>query len=459
MTARASPSSAAGSPGSRRRSSAPTRRGRDAVRGADAARRRDVLGRAQRPLARQRPARRAPLLHRVPRRSCAGSASSDLAPAAAAAARPGPARGQAAGVHHAHRPAGAAPPRARRCSATRRCARASGSPRSRAALALASSTPTTRRSTSRRSATGCARTASRANAIAALWNLIALPTLNLPADDASLARGGEGVPHRACSTRPTRADIGVPTVPLQRLHGDAAAAALERAGGADRRSARRSARSSAGPASSLLDDGADEADAVDRRRPARGGRRSSLPPGAVDADALDGARHEPDREPARPLRPPRARRAVRGRRSARRCSGSSTAPRPSGVARGPAASPSRSRTRVDEIGEPVATLRERYLPALERLLPAARGAERARLHRHARAARDVPRRARARARLRPGAAHRRARASTSPARGRTPAGRRRWRAPSAAALAAARAALADLAAAAGAHALAGGTAA
>ena len=63
-----SPSSAAGSPGWRPRSSCADRgAGGDALRGALAARRRDVLVRAQRALARQRPARRAPLLHRLPR--------------------------------------------------------------------------------------------------------------------------------------------------------------------------------------------------------------------------------------------------------------------------------------------------------------------------------------------------------------------------------------------------------
>jgi squalene-associated FAD-dependent desaturase len=66
-------------------------------------------------------------------------------------------------------------------------------------------------------------------AIDRLWNLIALPTLNLHADDASLAlaafvfRTGVLDESDAC-------DIGVPTVPLQRLHGDAAAQALRERG-------------------------------------------------------------------------------------------------------------------------------------------------------------------------------------------------------------------------------------
>jgi squalene-associated FAD-dependent desaturase len=62
------------------------------------------------------------------------------------------------------------------------------------------------------------------DAIDRLWDLIALPTLNLHADDASLAlaafvfRTGVLDESDAC-------DIGVPTVPLQRLHGEAAGAA------------------------------------------------------------------------------------------------------------------------------------------------------------------------------------------------------------------------------------------
>lgn len=64
-----------------------------------------------------------------------------------------------------------------------------------------------------------------ARAIDRLWDLIVLPTLNLHADDASLAaaafvfRTGFLETSDAC-------DLGVPTVPLGRLHGEAAASAL-----------------------------------------------------------------------------------------------------------------------------------------------------------------------------------------------------------------------------------------
>jgi hydroxysqualene dehydroxylase len=66
-------------------------------------------------------------------------------------------------------------------------------------------------------------------AIERLWDLIVLPTVNLRADEASLAaaafvfRTGFLEASDAC-------DLGVPTVPLGRLHGDAARTALAAAG-------------------------------------------------------------------------------------------------------------------------------------------------------------------------------------------------------------------------------------
>ena len=132
-------------------------RERDALRGPLAARRRHLLGRARRALARQRPAHRAPLLHRLPRLPRADRVGAAAA-GAASPARAGAARGPAPGLHHAQRPPRAAPPRrvaaalrsrSPRGSACRRCAR----PRR-----CGASTPTTPPSTSRASATGCAHT-------------------------------------------------------------------------------------------------------------------------------------------------------------------------------------------------------------------------------------------------------------------------------------------------------------
>jgi squalene-associated FAD-dependent desaturase len=69
----------------------------------------------------------------------------------------------------------------------------------------------------------------RPSAIAGLWDLITLPTVNLPARDASLALAAK-VFKTGLLEQTDAADIGYATVPLQRLHGDAAARALSAAG-------------------------------------------------------------------------------------------------------------------------------------------------------------------------------------------------------------------------------------
>jgi len=68
------------------------------------------------------------------------------------------------------------------------------------------------------------------NATAALWNLIALPTLNLPASEASLAAAVK-VFRTGLLDAADAADIGIPAAPFQRLHADPAQAAIEREGG------------------------------------------------------------------------------------------------------------------------------------------------------------------------------------------------------------------------------------
>jgi hydroxysqualene dehydroxylase len=207
------------------------------------------------------------------------------------------------------------------------------------------------------------------NAIDTLWNLIALPTLNLPADQASLAaavkvfRTGLLDSAEAC-------DIGVPAVPFRRLHAEPAAAALEQAGGrivmstpiqsvtADRRL--------------VFDGGADHADAVILAVPHESAPELA-PPGALDADALEALGTSPivnlhihyDR---RVLNDPVAAAIdspvqwIFDRTAA------------SGAQNGQLVAVSLSNA-VEEIGVSVAELRARYVPALERLLPAARGAE------------------------------------------------------------------------------------
>ena len=66
-------------------------------------------------------------------------------------------------------------------------------------------------------------------AIRALWDLIGLPTLNVEADGASLALAAK-VFRTGLLDASGAADIGVPIVPLQELHGDAGLRALRAAG-------------------------------------------------------------------------------------------------------------------------------------------------------------------------------------------------------------------------------------
>lgn len=67
------------------------------------------------------------------------------------------------------------------------------------------------------------------NAIGAIWDLITIPTVNLPAAEASLATAAM-VFKTGLLSSPGAADIGWSRVPLGRLHGERAAIALERSG-------------------------------------------------------------------------------------------------------------------------------------------------------------------------------------------------------------------------------------
>jgi len=207
------------------------------------------------------------------------------------------------------------------------------------------------------------------DAIAELWNLITLPTLNLPADEGSLMLATM-VFRTGLLDAADAGDIGVPAVPLQRLHGDAATAALERAGvtvalGADVKSAdgRRV----------VLEDGTHEADAVVVAVP-HDAVASLVPSGTVDADAMAGL----GMSPIVNLHVHYDRRVLDERFAAAEASSPLQwlfdRTESSEVATGQLVSVSLSGAAAD-IGEPLATLRERYVPALERLLPKARGAE------------------------------------------------------------------------------------
>jgi squalene-associated FAD-dependent desaturase len=195
------------------------------------------------------------------------------------------------------------------------------------------------------------------NAVAALWNLIALPTLNLPAGEASLAAAAK-VFRTGLLDAADAADIGVPLAPFQRLHADPAAAALGAAGGAIELG------TEVGDLHGLLA----ESDAVVLAVPHAAAAK--LVPGGEEwlglgESPIVNVHVHYDRtvllEPlAAALGSPVQ--FVFDRTAA------------SGAREGQLVAVSLSHA-VDEIGVSVAEVRDRFLPALERLLPAARGAE------------------------------------------------------------------------------------
>jgi squalene-associated FAD-dependent desaturase len=207
--------------------------------------------------------------------------------------------------------------------------------------------------------------------IAALWDLICLPTVNLPADEASLAAAVK-VFRTGLLDAADACDLGVPAVPLAELHAEPAAATLAGAGAEVRIGAAvRAVARDGGRLHVQLEDATLEADAVVVAVPHTAVARL-VPEGAVDADALERLGTSPivnvhvhyDR---RVLDEPFA----------------ATLDSPlqwlfdrtasSGTAEGQLIAISLSHA-VDESERSVAELRERLLPELERLLPAARGA-------------------------------------------------------------------------------------
>ncbi len=206
------------------------------------------------------------------------------------------------------------------------------------------------------------------NAIDALWNLIALPTLNLPANEASLA-GAVKVFRTGLLDRADASDIGIPTVPFRRLHAEPAAAALEAAGG--RLLTSTPVRAVTAERELRLDDGSAGADAVILALP-HDAVAEVAPAGTVDVQALAGLGTSPivnlhihyDR---RVLDEPLA--AAVG--SPVQWIFERT--KASGATEGQLVAISLSHA-VEEIGAAVADLRDRYVPAVERLLPRARGA-------------------------------------------------------------------------------------
>ena len=282
----------------------------------------------------QRPARVPALLHRVPRAARAlGVDAADRA--AGAALDPGArARRAARAAARARLPAPLhlAPSLARFPYPARR---------DRIAIARArspcwrSSTSPTRRSTAGRSATWLREHGQSPAAVDALWNLIVLPTLNLPAAEASLALAAKvfqtgllEAPTRATSaTRPCRCSSCTATRAPRRSSAPASTCAFGRA----------STASSAGPAASRSRGNGDgRGRGRGRRSPFRTTtRRRSLPDGCRSRTRRARLpRRVADRQPARRLRPAGDRPSVRGRRTTRRCSGSSTARAAPGCERG-----------------------------------------------------------------------------------------------------------------------------
>jgi squalene-associated FAD-dependent desaturase len=196
------------------------------------------------------------------------------------------------------------------------------------------------------------------NAIDALWNLIALPTLNLPADEASLA-GAVKVFRTGLLDRADAADVGVPAVPFQRLHADPAAAALETLGGEVQLGA------------SIRSDDVDallaEHDAVVVAVPHDAA--AELVPG-LDVSGLGTS-------PIVNLHVHYDRRVLDSPFAATLGSPLQwlfDRTKAAGAQRGQLVAVSLSHA-IDEIGASVAALRERFVPALERMLPGARDAE------------------------------------------------------------------------------------
>ena len=281
-----------------------------AARGTPAARRRRLLVRARRARGGQRPARLPALLHRTTGRSCGRLGVEDdtllqerlsipvLAPdghpRGAPPQRPeGPA---ASGALAGHLPV----PVPRRAA----------SRRARVALALSRLDLTTGHSTTRASATGCDERGESPAAVDALWNLIALPTLNLPAGRGVARARRDGVPDRppverrgrrrglrarAAVATPWRRRPSAPSATPAWRCASRAAPAVARAEADRRRDGRQRRRHPGGR----------------RGRAGRAARaRAGAPARGVVSERVEELGSSPDRQPARDLRPPRDRRST-----------------------------------------------------------------------------------------------------------------------------------------------------
>ena len=208
-------------------------------------------------------------------------------------------------------------------------------------------------------------------AVRVLWDLIALPTLNLHADSASLMLAAK-VFRTGLLDDADACDVALPTVPLQQLHGDAARAALEARGAKIVTSARVHAVEPAdGELLVRVGDGTEHADAVVVAVPHQA-VAELVPPGVVQPAVAEGL----GASPIVNLHLQYDRRVVDEPFAA-------AVDSPvqwlfdrtdvAGLQDGQLISVSVSGAE-DEIGDSQADLRARYLPAFERLLPRAREA-------------------------------------------------------------------------------------
>ena len=269
--------------------------------------------------------------------------------------------------------------------------------------ACAGSIPTIRPPTPDRSATGSASTANARRVVETTWELIARPTLNLELDDASLAQAAR-CSSSGCFRTPPPATSATPG---SRCRRSTTQLRSERS-----RAPASTCACAAAPRRSFPGMTASASSSAARRRSRPTLVILAVPPDrAGDAAAAGGRRRSrrfarlgtlADRQPPRRLRSTRARRAVRSRR---RHAGA-VAVRPHRTVPGWHAGQYLvvSLSAADEeLPATVDELRERYLPALAELLPAAREASRPYVLRHPRARRHVPRELRGHARcvLRP----------------------------------------------------------
>jgi len=211
-------------------------------------------------------------------------------------------------------------------------------------------------------------------AVESLWNLIALPTLNLDAAQASLALAVKVFRTGLLSERDA-ADVGYARVPLSELHAEPALSALEQAGAPVhlRTPIRRVARTGGGGFDVVAEDGSAHADAVVVALP-HDRVAEVLPAGALPNAASTAARlgtspivnvHVVLDRPVMDLP------FVAGVGSPVQWVFDRT--RPSGLERGQYLAISLSGA-DREIAERSEELRERFLPALQALFPRARQA-------------------------------------------------------------------------------------